>query len=245
MPIYLAIQLSTSPTVSSRKANDFAVSLPQLLSLPFSLAIGFLIPAVALALPAPAILIYNQKQTWIAVWQVFPIWMEISQQSLSFVISRLFSLESHVSQIRRSSNLKTIRALRVVYIFAMVVTGVTRITAFSIALASKLFPAMFAPEYRGILDPSNVFLTASISPSKKMSYVGEGAFQLLQYDEICGSVALLVWSGVLLVKKYDEFGLFNLRAGLKMIAAAIGLIVGVSSPGVFFCHSMCFEVQMC
>lgn len=198
-----------------------------------------MIPAVALALPAPSILTYNQKQTWIAVWQVFPIWIEISQQILSFVVSRLFSPELHISRTRQSSKLQKIRALRIAYIFAMVVVGVTRIATFSISLTSKMFPAMFAPEYRGILDPSNVFRTAFTSPSNKLSFVGEGAFQLLQHDEICGSVALLVWSATLLVKKYNESQAFNLQAGLKMLAAGIGLIVGVPRPWCLHCVTQC------
>ena len=233
MPIHLAVHLSTSPTVSSRNAADFAIDIPRMLSLPCSLLIGFLVPAVALALPAPSVLTSGQKQTWLAAWQVFPVWMEISQQSLALVVSMLWSSSPPAHQNRQGSSVQSLRALRTAYIFALVFAGVTRIATISISLTSKLFPAIFAPEFRGVLDPSNIFLPASLFPSKKMTFVGEGALQLLQYDEICGSLALVIWSTVLLVKKYSEFHSFDIRAALKLLGAATGLIVSVPAFDIF------------
>lgn len=249
MPIHLAIHLSTSPTVTSRKADDFAVKAPQLLSIPLSFVIGFLVPAVALALPAPSILSYSQKQSWIAAWQVFPIWMEISQQILSFVIPKLSSSSSTKRQSQRYSSLDTIRALRVVYVFALVVVGVTHITTFAISITSKLFPAIFTPEFRGVLDPTKVSLPASPFPLKKITSLGKGAFQLLQYDEICGSAALLVWSAALLVKKYNEIQCFGFGAALKMLAATVGLTVSIPNPRILVCYSLsrlgvCLEIHL-
>ena len=225
MPFHLAIHLSTSPTVSSRNAADFAVDIPRMLSLPCALGIGFLVPAISLALPAPSILTYDQKQTWLAVWQVFPIWVEISQQSLSQIVPMLWGSSPPAHQNRKGSNIQSLRALRTAYIFALGFAGVTRIATISISLTSKLFPAIFAPEFRGVLDPSNIFLPASLLPSRKMTFVGEGALQLLQYDEICGSLALVLWSAVLLVRKYSEFHSFDIRAALKFLGAVTGLIV--------------------
>lgn len=241
MPIHLAIHLSTSPTVFSRKASDFAVNIPRMLSLPLSLVIGFLVPAVALALPAPSILTYGQKQTWLAAWQVFPVWMEISQQSLSLLVSMLWGSNSPAHQDRKGTNIHSICALRRAYVFALVFAGVTRIATISISLTSILFPAIFAPEFRGVLDPSNIFLPASLLPSKKMTFVGEGALQLLQWDEICGSLALIVWSAALLVKKYSEVHSFDTGAALKLLGAATGLIVSI--PAFLSC-SMFSEIPM-
>ena len=228
MPIHLAIHLSTSPTVSSRKVADFAVNIPRMMSLPLSLLIGFLVPAVALALPAPSVLTYAQKQTWLAAWQVFPVLMEISQESLSMAVPLIWGSRLPTNQKSKDSNI-SIRALRMAYTFALAFAGVTRIATISISLSSKLFPAIFAPEFRGIFNPSNVFLPASLLPSKKMTFVGEGALQLLQYDEICGSLALVIWSAALLVKKYSEFHSFDIRAALKLLGAATGLIVSVTA----------------
>ena len=238
MPMHLAIHLSTSPTVFSRKATDFAVDVPRMLSLPASFVIGFLVPAVALSLPAPSILTYGQKQTWLAAWQAFPIWMEISQQSLSLVVPMIWGSRLPAHQDRKASDAYSIRALRIAYIFALVFAGVTRIATISVSLTSKLFPDIFAPEFREVLDPSNVFLPASLLPSKKMNSVGEGALQLLQYDEFCGSLALIIWSAALLVKKYSEFHSFDISAALKLLGAATVLIVSVPVSDASNCLSL-------
>lgn len=224
MPIHLAIHLSTSPTVSSRKAKDFAVRIPSLLSIPISLAIGFIVPAVALALPAPSILTYDQKQNWIAAWQVFPIWVEVLQETFSFLFAKLSSSRPQSSQPSRDLDIQTIKALRMVYIFVLIIAGITRITTLSLSLTSVLFPSIFTPEHRGVLNPSNVFQPASISPSKMMASVGEGAAQLLLYDEVCGSAALLVWSIALLVTKYSETRPLCLATTAKILASSAVLV---------------------
>ena len=83
---------------------------------------------------------------------------------------------------------------------------------------------MFAPEFRGIFNPSNVFQPASLLPSKKMGFVGEGAFQLLQYDEMCGSTALLVWSAALLANKYAETRPISLWTVVRLFASSAILV---------------------
>ena len=224
MPIHLAIHLSTSPTVSSRKAKDFAVKIPSLLSIPISLAIGFIVPAVALALPAPSISTFDQKQNWIAGWQVFPIWAEILQETFSFFFAKLSRSQPKSSQASRDLDTKTIQALRMVYIFGLSIAGITRIFTLSLSLTSVLLPSIFTPEYRGTLNPSNVFQPTSILPSKMVASVGEGATQLLVYDEFCGSVALLVWSMALLVTKYSETRPLGLSTTAKLLASSAVLV---------------------
>ena len=109
MPLHLAIHLSTSPSVSSRRSEDFAVKTSRLLSIPFSLALGFFIPAVMLALPAPSILTYDQKQNWIAAWQVFPLWVEISQEIIAFTIATIGGSVPKSSQNRQNRDKQTIK----------------------------------------------------------------------------------------------------------------------------------------
>lgn len=62
-----------------------------------------------------------------------------------------------------------------------------------------------------------------------MGFVGEGALQLLQYDEMCGSTALLVWSAALLANKYAEtrpiyvWSVVRLFAASAILTALFGL----------------------
>ena len=113
MPLHLAIHLATSPTVSSRKAKDFAIEQPTLLGIPLSMAIGFFIPAIMLALPAPSIQTYSQKQIWLAAWQVFPVYFEIVQGCISFVIARFEPPTTTLSHTQPMRNGQTIDGLRV------------------------------------------------------------------------------------------------------------------------------------
>lgn len=59
---------------------------------------------------------------------------------------------------------------------------------------STVFPALFAPEYKDVFAPSRVLTAAYITPSGKMSSIGEGNLQLLQYDEMFGAAALIFWA---------------------------------------------------
>ena len=228
VPIHLLTHLLTSPTVFSQKTKDFVVDVAHLQSIPVSLAVGFFVPAVGLALPAPSILTYDQKQTWIAIWQVFPIWVGSLQEVVSF-FAKFSSLTQRSSRKPAVDNAQTMGALRMVYVFALMVAGITRVMAISLSITSKLFPPLFAPEYRRVLNPSNVFQTASILPSKKMSYVGEGAFQFLQYDEMVGSTALVVWSSALFAKKYSELRPIRKWTALKTFAQA-AIVLAIFGP---------------
>ena len=219
MPIYLIFHLSTSPTIFSRNANDFVVDLPQLHSLPISIVVGFLVPATALALPAPSVLTYDQKQAWLAAWQVFPIWTEISQQVLSFVLAKVWSEDCHSSDLSTARS-RTMRSLRTFYVFVLAIAGITRMMTITLLLFSKFFPSVFEPGFRGVLSASNVLQPSFILQSAKMSNISEGALLLLQYDEMCGSSSLLIWSGVVFAKKYLEEFEIRVWTALRVFAIA-------------------------
>ena len=61
---------------------------------------------------------------------------------------------------------------------------------------------MFASDYVGVMDFSNVFLPQAITPATRMPSIGDGAFMLLQYDEYIGSLSIAVWAVVLLAQAY-------------------------------------------
>ena len=219
MPLYALIHLATSPTVSSLKVDDYAVDISALQSIPFSLVIGYALPAALLALPAPSVLTYDQKQTFIAFWQVFPIWVEILQQIFSFTFASLSNNGPKQKLSSRDSNRVTMATLRFVYLFALVIAGVTRITTVMLSWTSKGLPKLFAPEFQGLLHPSKVFLPQSFFASRKMNSIGEGAFQFLQYDEMTGSSALVIWSVALYFQAYLRTVTFSVRIALKAILA--------------------------
>lgn len=235
MPLYLIFHLATSPTGSSRVVKNYAVDVPNLLSVPISLAIGFVLPSVLLSLPAPSVLSFDQKQTFIAFWQMFPIWFEILQQLVSFVLAKLLqgTLKSSTSPQKQSR--RTMEALRSVYIFALAIAGVTHITTVMLSMTSMLFPPLFAPQFRGQLDPSNVFLTQSFFASKPMSSIGAGALQLLRYDDMLGSIALQLWAVALYLNTNLRTSKANSWTAMKVVSAFVGSTVLFGSCGCAVC----------
>lgn len=202
MPVYLVIHLSTSPTVLSNKPIDFYVGLPKLASIPFSLTIGLILPTVMMALPAPSVLTYNRKQIFIAIWQFFPIWVELTQQITSLVMSNLSVTTDKPWPAKKGQNSQWTSTMRSVYLFLLSVAGITHISTMTLIAASKFFPGLFASDFVGIFNPCNVFLPQSITASTKMPSLGDGAFQFLQYDFIIGSTALSVWASALYINTY-------------------------------------------
>lgn len=235
MPFYLIVHLATSPTVSSRVAKNYAVDVPNLLSVPVSLVIGFVVPSVLLSLPAPSVLSFDQKQTFIAFWQMFPIWFECLQQLFSVVIAKFLPGTSKSPMSPQRANRRTMEALRSVYVFALAIAGVTHISMVMLSMTSILFPALFAPKFRGELDPSNVFLTKSFFASKPISSIGVGAFQLLQYDDMVGSIALQLWALALYVKTNKRISKVHRWTAMKVVSALIASTVLFGSCGCAVC----------
>lgn len=81
------------------------------------------------------------------------------------------------------------------------------------------------------MHPSSVFGLAPILPSKKMTFIGEGVLQLLQYDEMCGSIALLSWSATLFMTKYAETRPIYVWTVMKMLSASAVLMTLFGGSG--------------
>ena len=169
LPLYLAIHLLTSPTTVPT-ANNLAIISSDAASIPWSLALGYIIPTLALAMPAPNLISYDMKQWVNAIWQVFPLWVGAAHQLLKRVVPA-------------SSGPGAYRAA---YLFMIYLSGVTHI----VSLATTIFP----PRSFGPVTFRSTFIPKSFFPSTKVTSLGEGAHQFLLYDEIIGSTALLIWT---------------------------------------------------
>ncbi|KAI4260973.1 MAG: hypothetical protein L6R42_003822 [Xanthoria sp. 1 TBL-2021] len=200
-PIYLAIHLSTSPTVWSRKRSDFLVNSSKLHSIPFSVAIAFVLPATLLALPAPSVIDYETKQLFMAIWQVFPITGGILQLVVPTVRSWLID-----KVVVEETNKHSIDHMRTVYAIMLVVASVTRISTWTISLSAVYFPGIFVSGASSLLKPSSVFLPAAFTSSVKMPSIASSANQLLQYDDIIGAVAMVLWSATLYIIAMERKG---------------------------------------
>lgn len=192
IPLYFVTHLSTSPTVSSRKRDDF---LPtgsiDLSSLPYSVALGFILPSVAMALPAPSVVSHERKQLFIAIWQVFPLYIALFQQiipSIRRYFVKPYIIENEIYKKR------TVGTMRTAYTLMLTVATITRVSAWTVPLSSILFPSIFAPDTVNSLTPLAVFKPAAVTASVKMPSIAAGSLLFLQHDEMVGAAATVIWS---------------------------------------------------
>ena len=198
IPIYLFIYLSTSPLLSSKRLANFLVEFSATVTIPVSLTLGYIVPAILMSLPAPSILSFEQKQTFIAIWQMFPLWVAILQAVLPY----LMPLEGRKASLGKSQ-LSELNALRQIYVMLLIIAGIGQISTITLLASSKWFPKLYVSEYQGVFDPSDVFVPAGTSPSTKMPSIGSGALQLLQYDQLIGSTSMVIFTSIMYIRAYQ------------------------------------------
>lgn len=203
IPLYLLIHLSTSPTVSSNDPKDFYIDLPNLSSIPFSIAIGYILPTAIAALPAPSVISFERKQAYMAIWQMFPLSVQILQLAIPYLLA--MSYPPPLSPNFLIPKRQGLGALRVVYIFLLTMAASSHLGTLTLLLTSKFFPALFAIPFVGIFNPASVFWPVTISVSHQVSSIGSGAMLMIQYDEIIGSVAVVLWALFLLATAFHRF----------------------------------------
>lgn len=183
-----------------------------------------------MSLPAPSVISYEQKQIFMAIWQIFPLTTVLLQQVLAWVISSVFPTAAN--QSGKESRAQSLHTLRMVYLFALVCASVTRIATITLISTSKYFPGLFAAKYQGVFDSAKVLSAASITPATKMKDIGDGNLQLLQYDEMVSGTVLLLWSTTLYLRadttKRDpgRWAILVLRGiGTLAFAGPLGVVI--------------------
>ena len=191
MPLYLILHLSTSPTILPLK-ETIAMENTELACIPLSIILGYVVPSALVALPSPSLLSFEGKQSLLALWQVFPLWVAILQQLLTYMLGKSAVAAEKV-------NRNNMGVLRFVYTFLISAAGTSQIVTGAMMLTSISFPTLFAPEFPGPFDPSKVAIPTAVTSSVKATSIGEGTHLLLQYDQMVGSTAILVWAWFLFV----------------------------------------------
>lgn len=198
-PIFLFINLMTSPTVATPSASNLKIDPSELQALPFSTITGFIIPTILMSLHAPTYITYEQKAFFVRLWQIFPILCYLSQH----IWKRILPLSSR----SRSVNIETqIRMLGKVYFFGTICASVAHTATWAISLTAYLFPALFAPQYVGYLLPARVFLPPMPWWDIEADSIGTGAHWFLQWDEVLTSTMYLLWACSLTIKARQKVG---------------------------------------
>lgn len=206
VPLYLFVHLSTSPTVSSTDPTIFLIDTIDLASILISLILGYILPSILMAIPAPSVLSFDQKQIVMAIWQVFPVWAEILHQGTSLLLRNTSSKDKTSKSIALTNkrDIPWMGGLRSLYIFLVSIAGMTHIATMTLLATSKWFPRLFAIEHAEVFNPSKVFWPVASSSSTKMSSIVSGTLMLIQYDEIISSLAIVLWAVFMFTKVMSQ-----------------------------------------
>ena len=186
MPIYLIWHLSTSPTVVPSKVN-ISVKASELYYVKYSIIMGYLIPSALLALPSPFLLSYEMKQGFIAFWQAFPIWVGLLQQLFTYTFAKS---KTSISISMKVDDRNTINTFRSTYAFLLAMAGLSQMLTIVVMLVSMIRGLGST----GVFHLAEVMIPSAITPSARVPSIGQGAFLLLQYDELVGNTTILVWA---------------------------------------------------
>ncbi|OJD27916.1 hypothetical protein ACJ73_00683 [Blastomyces percursus] len=221
LPIYAALHLFTSRTLSARQTIDIpSRSLTGVNLIPLSVFLGYLLPSLAMVLPEKTTGFLPSTQERIAFWQPWPIWLWLIHSTLTR-IAALFSSPVPNSQSAK----RTLSALRRVYAFAFTITAVPHIAAWSLSLAAAILPILFDQDVATALHPTRVFLNAMPWSGVQAKSFGEGALWFLQWDQVVGVVGMLLWAIDLYVAAHRAR---KVNVGCIGLAVKVGLLCAVS-----------------
>lgn len=223
IPIYLVIYVSSSPLISSENSHEYLVDRHVLSAIPLSMVFGYVIPTILMSLPAPSILSFDHKQTFIAIWQMFPMWVAVFQAVIPSLIL-VFKVDQRLDgKDARKIELTTLRRL---YILLMVIAGIGQVSTATLMATSKWFPDLFASQFKGVFDPQAVFVPAAVSPSVKMPSIGAGALLLLQYDQLIGSASMALFATFMYVLARQRISPRHSIGSLFVGGLAVAIVTG-------------------
>lgn len=109
------------------------------------MSLGFVIPMLIWALPAAAILSYQQKHIAMVLWHAFPFSTPLLQNSFIGAIKN--------RSPSRDSAMEQVWSLRRVYAYAVLIATIPRIVSLALSFATVLSPTLFWEEYVAMIGP--------------------------------------------------------------------------------------------
>jgi hypothetical protein len=195
-PIYLTIHLLKSPVAKSistgQSNNSFIISTDQLLALPISITLGFVVPTVLLSLRSLDLTTTETFQRLVAFWQAFPVWTLIIQRLLIHYLSptKAKQLESPTSYLAYASR---------VYQFVILMAIISNLISIVPTLTPSSIFTFFNPFLSTVVKSnfSDVFIPSSAILGKPMQTFTRGVLTFAQADFYVGDLAMLIWAVLL------------------------------------------------
>lgn len=184
---------ASSPTLS-RSLSSNALQSASLLSPPATLLIlpavvfGYILPAVCMALPSPAIVTDNFKQLAVVTWNMYPLLVLVILKFLGASAPIFSSRQKDRSTISPHEHL---RAVRIVNCATLAISSAIHIGISTLSISTVLFPAIFNAKYAQELSPASLILPP-ISLTTQGNTVGDGVRSFFLWDQIFGYLIVIL-----------------------------------------------------
>jgi hypothetical protein len=198
MPVYAIVHLSVSQNQPATYSPDKSIfRLSKLRAIPWSMFVGYIIPSFLASQPSIS---STLRQYYVSLWQVFPLWVELSQVISGITLSFFQGPGKSKGPKVNSSQQKDL--LRRVYIFSTSLSAITHLATFALlfghdtisTLVPSLKPAMYS--FKQVFVPP-VPWSQALAPDMPTAVLC-----IMQYDQYIGSSAFLLWSIVLYRQVY-------------------------------------------
>lgn len=189
-PFYAIVYVTVSPFASkiplSRQAQESLTLASSTWLLPISLAIGFIVPSVLMALPSTSLVSNGFQQMAIVSWNLFPILVYF----VHTVLNATSTFLGVSAKTEMPSSAQHLSAVRFAYTCALIVSSGTHVAISSLSLTTVMFPVLFREEYARALSPRALLVPPTSWAT--VASLGEGVRSFLLWDQIFAYSTLLL-----------------------------------------------------
>ncbi|KAL8875069.1 MAG: hypothetical protein Q9198_006521 [Flavoplaca austrocitrina] len=185
---YTASSPTTSGSMTLNKLQSVSLASPQMiLSILPALALGYLLPAILMALPSPKLVSNDFQQLAVVFWNVFPLLVLGFLQIFGTIIPMLTRQPKNRSASSPDNHL---RCVRFVSLTSLMLSAALHVAIVAGSISTLLFPALFSPKYVTELGPASLFLPP-VSIDRGDS-VGAGFRSFFLWDQAAGYPVMIM-----------------------------------------------------
>ncbi|KAK0702181.1 hypothetical protein B0H67DRAFT_547138 [Lasiosphaeris hirsuta] len=190
VPIYCATHIWISPLANfsstltaANRAEMVSMAPLQVRAVTGALILGYILPTVLAALPAPDIVSLHTQQLLLAAWQTFPAQVVAWQIILVAVVENIGLVHGSASATPRARIQYSKRILP----YILGITGVLNLAIAGVGVTPLLLSGSANCTLR------EAFIPVSVSAPQTIASLARGVLSLLQYDIYCACGAILIW----------------------------------------------------